>query len=358
MSELRIVQIEKQFQKSEKAVKSSFALQRLNLTIQEGEFFSLLGPSGSGKTTLLKLVAGLLPPDSGEIWFGDADLTSILPEKRRFSMVFQHSLLFPHMNVEDNTAFGLKMQKVGKKKRLSEANQMLELVGLRGFESRFPDELSGGQQQRVALARALVANPRVLLMDEPFSALDPGLREEMRELLSQIHKKLRVTVLFVTHDRQEAFELSDRIGVMSEGKLLQVGTARELHEQPDSTEVASFLGIKNLIPGSIDNGRFVSNENAIAFELIDKNVEESCFLIMRPEALQPVFEDLQLSSDSIYITGRIVKMKLNHGFYIAVIEVGSLQLEAIFTYDQATRVEVNQHIKLYLNRRDLRFVKE
>src|SRR5690606_37028628 len=175
---------------------------------------------------------------------------------RRFAMVFQQPLLFPHMTVEDNVAFGLKMQKAGKKERIERARNMLSHVGLEGYGRRFPNELSGGQQQRVALARALVADPRLLLMDEPFSALDPSLREEMRELLGRIQKELGVTVVFVTHDREEAFHLSDRIGIMSEGELLQVGTAKELYERPATAEVASFLGMKNIVPGTIAEGRF------------------------------------------------------------------------------------------------------
>ncbi|EMF47882.1 spermidine/putrescine ABC transporter, ATP-binding protein [Planococcus halocryophilus Or1] len=257
MSDLRIINVEKHYKQPQQKDNPAFSLHPINLTIHEGEFFSLLGPSGCGKTSLLKLVAGLLPADNGEIWIGDQNFTQVPSEARNFAMVFQQSLLFPHMTVEDNVAFGLKMQKVDKKQRIAKARDMLEHVGLQGYGSRFPDRLSGGQQQRVALARALVANPRVLLMDEPFSALDPGLREEMRDLLSRIQLEFRVTVLFVTHDREEAFSLSDRIAVMSNGELLQVGSSKEIYEQPLTTKVASFLGLKTSLEETLKVAIFV-----------------------------------------------------------------------------------------------------
>ncbi|ANU11011.1 ABC transporter [Planococcus antarcticus DSM 14505] len=349
MNDLRIINIEKQYQQRQQKSDPAFSLQPLRLTINEGEFFSLLGPSGCGKTTLLKLVAGLMPADNGEIWVGDANVTTVPPEARRFAMVFQQSLLFPHMSVEDNVAFGLKMQKVSKKQRLVKAQDMLEHVGLKGYGQRFPDELSGGQQQRVALARALVANPQVLLMDEPFSALDPSLREEMRELLSRIQKEFRVTVLFVTHDREEAFYLSDRIGVMSEGALLQVGKARELHERPTSSKVASFLGLKNIIKGSVTGGYFTSKDNAFSFPVAKNTKAGHCFLILRPEVLQLVTVNTIPHSDSIQFSGVIQQMKFNHGFYSVKIKMGNYSLACSFTSQQAEGAAVGQEIDLMVS---------
>lgn len=356
MNKLTIKHLKKQYLGSVKNEKASFSVHPINLEIQEGEFFSLLGPSGCGKTTLLKLVAGLTEADSGEVWYGETNITAIPPETRRFSMVFQQSLLFPHMTVADNTAFGLKMQKVGKKERLKEAERMLALVGLSGFEHRFPDELSGGQQQRVALARALVANPRVLLMDEPFSALDPSLREEMRELLSQIQKKLYVTVLFVTHDREEAFELSDRIGIMSEGRLLQVGTAKELYDEPSSIETAAFLGLKNVIPGSIGANRFTSADKTILFEAGNSNIEGEAFLILKPQAIRLVVDQNQILPGSIHLEGTVKKLKFKAGLQVATIEMTTHQFECFVYQEQAETLAVGQSVNIVFNQRDARFI--
>lgn len=346
MSDLRIINLEKQYGQAPQKNNSGFSLKPVELTISEGEFFSLLGPSGCGKTTLLKLVAGLVQPDAGEIWIGDANVTAVPPEARRFAMVFQQSLLFPHMTVEDNVAFGLKMQKIGKKQRLAQAHDMLMHVGLDGFGNRFPDQLSGGQQQRVALARALVSSPRVLLMDEPFSALDPGLREEMRELLSRIHKEFRVTVLFVTHDREEAFHLSDRIGVMSEGRLLQIGKARDIYEQPESTKVARFLGLKNIIEGNVANGRFASTDQAIEFPVGEAVESGACYMVLRPEMLKAVDSPALQPPDSLYLRGTIQQMRFNHGFYTATLQVGEHQLECSLSNQEAGGLVVGQEIGL------------
>lgn len=357
MSELRIVNIEKQYGSLQQAGSSTFSLKPVDLAIQEGEFFSLLGPSGCGKTTLLKLVAGLLEPDKGELWVGDADLTKVPPEARKFAMVFQQPLLFPHMTVEDNVAFGLKMQKSGKKERLERARNMLSHVGLKGYSSRFPNELSGGQQQRVALARALVADPRLLLMDEPFSALDPSLREEMRELLGRIQKELRVTVVFVTHDREESFHLSDRIGIMSEGELLQVGTAKELYEQPASTKVASFLGMKNIIPGTIAGGRFAATSAGFDFPAAEAGLNGPAFLILRAETIQLMHGNVDDSrKDRWNFEGIVQSLRFNHGFYTCKVEVGGLELECSLSGQQAQRISRGQTVQLAVDLKDMHWV--
>ena len=357
MSDLHIINLEKQYPQTQQKSEPAFSLQPVRLTIRQGEFFSLLGPSGCGKTTLLKLVAGLISPDNGEIWVGDDNLTAVAPEDRRFAMVFQQSLLFPHMTVEDNVAFGLKMQKVGKNKRMADARGMLEHVGLSGYGSRFPDELSGGQQQRVALARALVANPRVLLMDEPFSALDPGLREEMRELLSRIQKEFHVTVLFVTHDREEAFYLSDRIGVMSEGALLQVGKAKELYEQPVSAKVAAFLGLKNIIKGTVADGRFSASDHSFEFRVAN-TIAGPCLLILRPEALQLVAEGTAMDSDSIQLSGIIQQIRFSHGFYSVKVKVGNSSLDCSVVSQHAEKMATGQEIDLVIQLKDIFLTKK
>ncbi|MEZ0480323.1 ABC transporter ATP-binding protein [Planococcus sp. SSTMD024] len=355
MSDLRIIDMEKRYQTVQQKGKASFVLRPVRLDIRKGEFFSLLGPSGCGKTTLLKLVAGLLEADGGEVWLGDENLTNVPPESRRFAMVFQQSLLFPHKTVEDNVAFGLKMQKVGKKQRLKAAREMLERVGLDGFGSRSPDELSGGQQQRVALARALVAHPHVLLMDEPFSALDPGLREGMRDLLSRIQKEFRVTVLFVTHDRDEAFALSDRIAVMGDGKLQQVGSARQLYERPETTAVAAFLGLRNILSGTLENGRFVSAGGIIEARVNGQLADGDYFMVIRPEAIKAAeCEPL----GHVRVRGIVQEMNYGRGMYILKVKAGNQLLECVFTTSQAEKTAVGEPIDLLVDMKEAWLLKE
>jgi ABC-type Fe3+/spermidine/putrescine transport system ATPase subunit len=213
-----------------------------SLTAAPGELVALLGPSGSGKTTILKLVAGLMEPEAGEIRFDTQSMTGIPAEKRGAAMVFQKPLLFPYLNVRENVAFGLKMRKAPDAEIRMRVQKALELVQLQGFESRRPNELSGGQEQRVALARALVIEPRVLLLDEPFSALDQNLRIEMARLVRGVQKLLKITTLFVTHNQEEAAALADRTGLLLDGRLEQAGTTREFYTAPRTLRVARFFG--------------------------------------------------------------------------------------------------------------------
>ena len=218
------------------------AVRALSLEIRDGEFFSLLGPSGCGKTTLMRMLAGFETPDEGRIVIRGEDVTDRPPNRRPTNMVFQSYELFPHLSVADNVAYGLKLRKVPPAERGRRVGEMLELVGVAGMERRRANELSGGQQQRVALARALVNRPAVLLLDEPLSALDVKLRKRMQLELKAIQAELRTTFVFVTHDQEEALVLSDRIGIMSAGELLQVATPRELYERPADPFVADFVG--------------------------------------------------------------------------------------------------------------------
>ena len=223
------------------------AVDAMSLDIAPGEFFTLLGPSGSGKSTLLNLVLGALQPDEGEILVGGRPIVSVPMHRRNIGMVFQNYALFPHMTVFKNIAFPLSMRKMGKDEISKRVTEVLELVQLPGFEERYPSQVSGGQQQRIATARAIAAKPPLILMDEPLGALDVKLRIEMQEQLRLLHRSLGVTVIYVTHDQDEAMTLSDRIAVMRDGRIEQVGTPREVYEQPANTWVASFLGDANLI---------------------------------------------------------------------------------------------------------------
>jgi putative spermidine/putrescine transport system ATP-binding protein len=224
------------------------AVRGVDLDVDDGTFLTILGPSGSGKTTLLRMIAGFLPVTEGAIWLGGRDVSRVPPGKRGIGMVFQNYALFPHMSVLDNVKYGLKVRKRSKDDQTKRARQVLELVGLEGFDDRLPRQLSGGQQQRVALARALAFEPTMLLMDEPLGALDRELRVRMAGELRRLHDELGNTVLYVTHDREEALTLSDRIAVMRGGVLEAIGAPQELYARPDTGFVASFFGGHNVVP--------------------------------------------------------------------------------------------------------------
>jgi spermidine/putrescine ABC transporter ATP-binding subunit len=228
------------------------ALHELSLSIRRGEFMTLLGPSGCGKTTVLNLIAGFFSPDGGDIRVGGERVNDVPPYKREAGMMFQNYALFPHMTVAANIGYGLKARHVSAPEIARRVGEALTLVRLSGYEDRKPRELSGGQQQRVALARALVINPKVLLLDEPFSALDKNLRASMQVELREIQRKLGVTTVFVTHDQSEALSLSDRIAVMSGGRICQVGTPEEIYRRPCERFVASFVGDANVLRGRLD----------------------------------------------------------------------------------------------------------
>ena len=222
---------------------------QVSLEVADGECFVLLGPSGSGKSTVLRIVAGLTPADAGRVLLHGKDVTHVAPQRRGVGMVFQQYALFGHMTVADNVEFPLRIRKVGRQQRARRRDELLELVGLVGFQRRFPHQLSGGQQQRVALARALAHEPEVLLLDEPFGALDARIRADLRKTLRRIQREVRVTTIFVTHDQEEAFELADRLGIVDFGRLLEVGPPHELYLRPQTEFVATFLGRANLFVG-------------------------------------------------------------------------------------------------------------
>src|SRR6476660_2469244 len=220
---------------------------RLSLEIANGEFFVLIGPSGSGKSTVLRMIAGLNSVDEGRVILHDRDVTLASPQQRGVGFVFQHYALFQHMSVADNIEFALRVRKVPVGQRQKRRDELLELVGLAGLGGRLPDQLSGGQQQRVALARALAHKPEVLLLDEPFGALDAKIREELRRTIRQVQRELGITTVLVTHDQEEAFAMADRIGIMNLGRLLEIGRPDELYARPATRFVATFLGAANLL---------------------------------------------------------------------------------------------------------------
>ena len=240
-----------------KEIKKSFTegeavLDNISLVISKGEFITLLGSSGCGKTTTLRIIAGLEQPDAGSVWLDGREVTGLEPNQRDVNTVFQNYALFPHMNVAENIGYGLKLKKVPKNEIKKKVSQMLELVQLEGYEKRKPSELSGGQKQRVAIARALVNNPKVLLLDEPLGALDLQLRRAMQIELKHLQKKLGITFIYITHDQEEAINMSDRIAVMKDGRIEQIGTPDEIYNHPKTSYVATFVGNANILHGVVE----------------------------------------------------------------------------------------------------------
>ncbi|MBP5855715.1 ABC transporter ATP-binding protein [Marivibrio halodurans] len=227
------------------------AVDRVNIAIRTGEFFSLLGPSGCGKTTLLRMLAGFETPDEGEVYIDGVPMSGVSPHVRPTNMVFQSYAIFPHLNVERNVAYGLRKEKLSKQEEAKRVDEALEMVKLGGYGKRKSNELSGGQRQRIALARALIRRPKVLLLDEPLGALDKKLRTDMQIELRQLQQSLGITFVFVTHDQEEAMTLSDRIAVMAQGKALQVASPKDIYNRPTSMTVADFIGQMNFIEASV-----------------------------------------------------------------------------------------------------------
>jgi sulfate transport system ATP-binding protein len=244
---------------------SFVALDDVSLDVPAGELLALLGPSGSGKTTLLRIISGLETADAGTVYYHEEDVTDAAVRERNVGFVFQHYALFRHMNVFDNIAFGLRVRKRSKSEIRDRVKELIRLVQLEGLDGSLPSQLSGGQRQRVALARALAAQPKVLLLDEPFGALDAKVRQELRQWLRRLHDELHVTSVFVTHDQEEAFEVSDRVVIMNKGKIEQIGSPAEIFERPANPFVMDFLGNVNVFHGSVQSGRATLGNIEVAY---------------------------------------------------------------------------------------------
>ena len=261
------------------------AVDNVSFEIREGELVALLGPSGSGKSTILRIIAGLESPDSGEIYLTGDNVTNLSTQKRKIGFVFQHYALFKHMTVEKNIAFGLEIQKRDKHEIRERVQELIRLVKLHGYEKHYPSQLSGGQRQRVALARTLATEPRVLLLDEPFGALDAKVRGNLAKWLKTLHHKLNITSIFVTHDQNEAIEISDKIVVINRGRVEQVGNARDVYEHPQSKFVASFIGHVNIVNAVIrDNDLWIKGtEYKIRENPLQGAEDGDTVLLVRPE---------------------------------------------------------------------------
>ncbi len=276
------------------------ALKGVSLDIKEGEFFTLLGPSGCGKTTLLRQIAGFNSIEGGDFYFGDKRINAVPAHKRDIGMVFQNYAIFPHLTVEENVAYGLKARNVPKAEIAPRVKEALELVQIAHLAKRKPSELSGGQQQRVALARAFVIEPSVLLMDEPLSNLDAKLRVQMRTVIKKLQRKLGITTIYVTHDQEEALAISDRIAVMKDGVIMQIGTPTEIYAKPQNPFVAGFIGVSNFLDCTVAAGGAVTVEGMEIKVPVKKDYTGAAKLSARPEQL--FFADKGLPGEVLFST--------------------------------------------------------
>src|SRR5438552_3244315 len=337
---LRLERVSKSFTREGQ---SAFAAVRdVSLTVEPGELVTLLGPSGCGKTTTLRVVAGFEQPDEGRVYVGEQDVTDLMVYRRSIGFVFQSYALFPHLTIFDNVAYGLRVRRLPAATIRARVGQVLELVGLPGYERRFPNQLSGGEQQRVAVARAVVVEPQLLLFDEPLSNLDAKLRVQMRAELSRLQKQLAITTVYVTHDQEEAMAISDRIAVMRRGTVAQLGTAEDLYRAPRSAFVAQFIGRVNLL----ESQALGVTGDRVAVALWGRSLSvrseelfatgQRLFLVLRPESLALVPESTKATDNEVVAPG-VVKSRTFLGEKVEyVVEVAGVLLQAV-TYDPTRR---------------------
>ncbi len=291
-------------------------INNMNLYIRDKEFITFLGPSGCGKTTTLRIIAGFLQPDSGEVIFDGKVINDVPPHKRQLNTIFQRYALFPHLNVYENIAFGLRLQKRSEKEIKETVTEMLSLVNLKGFERRNISSLSGGQQQRVAIARALAVKPKILLLDEPLGALDLKLRKDMQVELKNIQKRLGITFIYVTHDQEEALSMSDTIVVMNGGKIQQIGTPLDIYNEPKNAFVADFIGESNIIEG-VMRADFWVEMAGNKFKCLDKGfgVDEEVDVVVRPEDV-----DIVKAEDGM-VSGKVTSITFKGVHYEIIVEI-------------------------------------
>ena len=295
-------------------------LDDLSLTIKDKEFITFLGPSGCGKTTTLRLIAGFLEPDSGDILFENKKINGVPAYKRQVNTIFQRYSLFPHLNVYENIAFGLRIKKKSEKEIKEKVAEMLKLVNLTGLEKRSIDTLSGGQQQRVAIARAIANHPKVLLLDEPLAALDLKLRKDMQKELKKIQEQLGITFIFVTHDQEEALTMSDRVVVMDGGKIQQVGTPKDIYNEPENAFVADFIGESNIVDGKMIRDLYVEFSGQ-KFDCLDKGFaeNEAVDVVVRPEDVDIV------SPENGMLKGVVTSVSFLGVHYEIIVDIGGFK---------------------------------
>ena len=334
-----------------------YALDSVDLEVRSGEFLTLLGPSGSGKTTLLMAIAGFNRPDAGSIRFGETEMILTPPHRRDVGMVFQSYALFPHMTVAENVAFPLKLRRVGAAECAERVAAALETVQLSNLGERGIDQLSGGQRQRVALARAFVFRPRILLMDEPLSALDKKLRERMQIELKHLHEQLGVTTVYVTHDQREALTMSDRIAVINDGKLVQVDTPHAIYNHPASSFVADFIGESTMLPLTRDNsGKLFFEDHVVATEFPTEPGSDWS-LVIRPERLTVIGDEVSDSDQTIVFSGEIREFVYQGETAFALMSINDKHdLSFRFGTDSSSSenaMQPGERISLGLNRKDV-----
>ncbi len=313
-----------EFKDVSKSYNENIAVDSISFTVNKGEFFSLLGPSGCGKTTTLRLVAGLEEPTSGDIFIDGKNVNDLEPHLRPVNTVFQSYSLFPHLSVQENIVFGLKIRKFNQQEIEERLEEVISIIDLKEYLKRKPHQLSGGQQQRVAIARALINKPDVLLMDEPLGALDLKLRERLQVEIKAIQESLKITTIYVTHDQNEALAMSDKIAVMNQGKILQLDDPESLYEKPSDPFVANFLGNSNVLKGKIENNVF--NSEYMSNIKVDSELSGNAYLILRPEIIS---FDIEPSSDEQRnsVVG-VVEHILYRGSWVdIVVNVNGVKLE-------------------------------
>jgi sulfate transport system ATP-binding protein len=306
------------------------AVDNVSFEVKQGQLLALLGPSGSGKSTILRIIAGLEEPDSGKVYLAGMEATSLPAQKRNVGFVFQHYALFKHMTVRKNIAFGLEVQRRPRREIRERVEELLSLVKLEGYGDRYPSQLSGGQRQRVALARSLAPKPKVLLLDEPFGALDAKVRQNLAAWLRELHREIQVTSIFVTHDQEEAIEISDGIVVLNRGRVEQIGEPEEIYDRPETKFVASFIGSANVIEAVVEDGKALAG--ATKFELpIGEDLEQSgeAVILVRPE-------DVLLSRDltGAKLVGVITGIRYRGDVYEATVETAGFTIRVIQDKDR------------------------
>ncbi len=315
-------------------------LDNLNLNIRDGEFVTLLGASGCGKTTTLRIIAGFLEPDEGEVFFGEKNMNGVPAHKREVNTIFQRYALFPHYNVFDNVAYGLKVRHVPKKEIMERVMEMLRLVNLESFAKRSVAKLSGGQQQRVAIARALVLRPKVLLLDEPLSALDAKLRKDMQIELRNIQQATGITFIFVTHDQEEALSMSDTVVVMNEGRVQQIGSPEDIYNEPQNAFVADFIGESNILDGVMKED-FKATFSGHTFQCVDKGFApgESVDIVVRPEDVDIVKPEKGM------LKGVVTSITFLGVYYEIIVDIGGFK----WMIQTTDFVDVDEHIGISLD---------
>jgi ABC-type Fe3+/spermidine/putrescine transport system ATPase subunit len=307
---------------------------QVSLEIEPGELFVLLGASGSGKSTILRMIAGLTPLDEGKIWLHGRDVTHLPPQKRDTGFVFQNYSLFQQMNVAQNIAFALNVRRVSRREKNTRVTELLELIGLAELEKRMPWQLSGGQQQRVALARALAHEPGVLLLDEPFGALDVKIRAQLRQNLREIQQRLNVTTILVTHDQEEAFELADRIGIIEQGRLLEVGTPSQLYRRPQTHFTATFLGTANLLPAQRNSHYVHLGDARLPVPPDSDHLENQAVqLLARPEEIELTTDPAALNG-SLIGQGMVMSLTFAGSQERVTVQLGETSLDVLLQPDR------------------------